>query len=103
MFAVFRESCKYRTTFARHAPEGHHCRMGMMIRAVVLVVLYWALWVAIGRALPYWLTVVAAVVIWPLADRYRLLTTSPKALIFIPMIVGAVGAMSGRQIHRRGA
>lgn len=92
-------------SLAERARIGQYGRMAMLLRGVVLVTAYGALWIAIGRALPSWLTLVAAAVIWPLADRYHLFggTTSPKSLLLIPMIVGVVGSWYGRSIHRRRA
>jgi hypothetical protein len=90
-------------TLALRARRGHDGHMGMLLRSVVLIGAYWALWVAIGRALPSWLTIVAAAVIWPLGDHYGVLRTSPKSLLLIPMIVGVLGAAYGRNLHRRRA
>ncbi len=77
--------------------------MAMLLRSAVLVAAYWALWVAIGRALPFWLTVAVAAVFWPLVDYFSGRTTSPKSLLFIPMIVGVLGSMYGRKVQRRRA
>jgi hypothetical protein len=73
----------------------------MLLRGAVLVAAYWVLWVAIGRALPSWLTVAFAAVFWPLLDRFSGRTTSPKSLLLIPMVVGVLGSMYGRMIQRR--
>jgi predicted PurR-regulated permease PerM len=87
----------------QRARIGHDERMAMLLRSLVLVGAYWALWVAVGRALPSWLTVAAAAFFWPLVDHFTGRTTSPRSLLLIPMIVGVLGSMYGRNIHRRRA